>query len=53
LALNDLSDKEVQLEQFLCYRAFLLALTGEEDKSDALRWFLRRKKEEPSILMVK
>ncbi len=41
---------ESLLERYLCYRSLLLALKGKEEQSEALRWYLRRKHEEPHIL---
>ena len=45
-----LMDREVILEQLLCYRALILAIMGKDEQADVIRWFLRRKKDEPTIL---
>ena len=41
---------ESLLEKYLCYRALLLALKGKDEQAEALRWYLRRKREQPHIL---
>ncbi len=43
-------EKESMLERYLCYRSLLLAVFGKEAQSEALRWYLRRKQEQPEIL---
>ena len=43
-------EKESMLERYLCYRSLLLAVFGKEAQSEALRWYLRRKREQPEIL---
>ncbi len=42
--------KEFMLERYLCYRALLLAILGKSDEAEALRWFIRKKWNEPVIL---
>lgn len=41
---------ELLLEKYLCYRALLLAIKGKYEQAEALRWYLRRKREQPHIL---
>lgn len=48
--MDESDKKETILERYLCYRSLLLAVFGKDAQSEALRWYLRRKREQPEIL---
>ncbi|GEM_PF-3232603 len=51
--METIKNEERLLEKYLCYRSLLLAIFGKEGQAEALRWYLRRKREQPSILQVR
>jgi len=51
--LKKFNDKETLYERFLCYRALILAVLGNLDEADALRSFIRDKKETKYLLQAR